>query len=177
MLQVRSLQDVVLEKEAGLATREKQLVQDLEESRAGERCLRDSLHVLEAEMSELNLRLCSTENRAKALATECQQADSAHREARSQLDKLRLVLHRMICDSRDLVTGSSGKCGGLGEHVSRARTGEQAEGGVVLCNPDVIDSSFRCRLTQALGSLESLTSLQRDKSMFAHGEMGSIKME
>lgn len=111
VLQVRSLQDVVLEKEAALATREKQLLQDLEESRAGEQCLRDSLRMLEAEMSDLHLRLCSTENRAKALATACQQADGAHREARSQLDKLHLVLHRMICDSRDLVTGSSGKCG------------------------------------------------------------------
>ena len=104
----------MLEKEAGLATREKQLLQDLEESRAGERCLRDSLHTLEAEMSELRLKLCSTENRAKALATECQQANSAHCEARSQLDKLHLVLHHLICDSRDLVTWSSGKCGRLG---------------------------------------------------------------
>lgn len=99
----------MLEKEAGLATREKQLLQDLEESQAGEQCLRDSLHMLEAEMSELRLRLCSTENRAKALATECQQANSAHCEARSQLDKLHLVLQRVICDSRDLGTWSSGK--------------------------------------------------------------------
>jgi len=104
----------VLEKEAGLATREKQLLQDLEESRAGERCSRDSLHMLEAEMSQLRLRLCSTENRAKALATECQQANSAHCEARSQLDELHVVLHRVICDSRDLVPWSSGKCGRLG---------------------------------------------------------------
>ncbi|NXR02763.1 CP250 protein, partial [Sagittarius serpentarius] len=102
--QIQSLQEVVLEKEAGLATREKQLLQDLEESQAGERCLRDSLRVLEAEMAELRLRLCSTENKAKALATECQQANSAHCEAQSQLDKLHLVLQRMICDSGDLVT-------------------------------------------------------------------------
>uniref|UniRef100_A0A8V5G4E0 Rootletin-like coiled-coil domain-containing protein n=1 Tax=Melopsittacus undulatus TaxID=13146 RepID=A0A8V5G4E0_MELUD len=108
VFQIESLQEVVLEKEAGLAAREKQLLQDLEESRAGERCLRDSVHVLEAEMSELQLRLCSTENRAKALAVECQQAKSAHCEAQSQLDKLHWVLHRMICDSRDLVTWSSG---------------------------------------------------------------------
>lgn len=104
----------MLEKEAGLATREKQLLQDLEESRAAERCLRDSLRMLEVETSELRLRLCSTENRAKALATECQQANSAHCEAQSQLDKLRLVLHHLICDSRDLVPWSSGKCGRLG---------------------------------------------------------------
>lgn len=102
----------MLEKEAGLATREKQLLQDLEESRAGERGLRDSLRMLEAEMSELRLRLCSTENRAKALAAECQQANSARCEARSQLDKLCLVLHHLMCDSRDSVPWSSGECGG-----------------------------------------------------------------
>ncbi|NXO52537.1 CP250 protein, partial [Aramus guarauna] len=111
--QIQSLQDVVLEKEAGLATREKQLLQELEESRADERCLRDSVCALEAEMSELRLRLCSAENRAKALAVECQQANSAHGEARSQLDQLHLVLHRMIYDSTDSVTLSSGKCGRL----------------------------------------------------------------
>lgn len=132
LLQIQSLQDVVLEKEAGLAAREKQLLQELEESRTDERCLRDSLCALEAEMSELRLRLCSAENRAKALAIECQQANSAHGEAQSQLDKLHLVLHRMICDSRDSVTLSSGKCGRLGEQLYRARVREQMEGGVVL---------------------------------------------
>ena len=114
VLQIESLQEVVLEKEAGLAAREKQLLKDLEESRASERCLRDSLRMLEAEMSELRLRLCSTENRAKALATEHQQANRAHCDARSQLDKLHSALHRMIRDSRDLVTWSSGERGRLG---------------------------------------------------------------
>lgn len=51
------------------------------------------------------------------------------------------------------------------------------EGGVVLCHPDRIDSCFQLRLTQALGSLESLTSLRTDKSMSARGEMTSIKMK
>lgn len=51
------------------------------------------------------------------------------------------------------------------------------EGGVVLCNADMIDSSFQFRLTQALGSLESLTSLQRDKSMFVCAEMSSSIMK
>lgn len=161
LLQVQSLQEVVLEKEAGLATREKQLLQDLEESRAGERCLRDSLRALEAEMSELRLRLCSTESRAKALATECQQANAAHCEARSQLDKLRLVLHRTTCDSRGSVTWSSGEHGRLGEQGWRARAGEQMEGGLVLGNPSAIDSAFQFRMAQALGSLQSLTSLWR----------------
>lgn len=51
------------------------------------------------------------------------------------------------------------------------------EGGVVLCNPDMIDSSFQFRLTPALGSLESLTSLQRDKSIFVCAELTSIKIK
>ncbi|XP_009959443.1 PREDICTED: centrosome-associated protein CEP250-like, partial [Leptosomus discolor] len=119
--QIQSLEEVVLEKEAGLAIREKQLLQDLEESQAGERCLRDSLRMLEAEMSELRLRLCSTENKAKALATECQQANSAHCDARSQLDQLYLVLHHVICDSRDLVTSSSEQGHVWGLTVSQAR--------------------------------------------------------
>ncbi|CAM9394105.1 unnamed protein product, partial [Bubo scandiacus] len=91
--QVQSLQEAALEEEAGLAAREEQLLRDLEESQAGERCSRNSLCVLEAEVSELCLRLCSTESRTQALATECQQANRAPREARSQLDKLHLVLH------------------------------------------------------------------------------------
>ena len=106
MLQVQLLQE-----EAGLAAGEEQLLRDLEESQAGERCSRNSLRVLEAEVSELCLRLCSTESRAQALATGCQQANSANLEARSQLDKLHLVLQRTVCDSRDLVPWSSGKCG------------------------------------------------------------------
>ncbi|NXD15910.1 CP250 protein, partial [Nothocercus nigrocapillus] len=99
--QVQSLQEMLLEKEAGLVTREKQLLEDLEQSRAGERCLRDSLRVLEAEMSELQLRLCSTENRAKALAAECQQANGARHEAQAQLHQLHLVLRRMLCGSAE----------------------------------------------------------------------------
>jgi len=132
VLQVQTLQEVVLEKEASLAAREKQLLQDLEESRAGERCLRDSLHVLEAEMAELHLRLCSTENRAKALATECQQANNAHCEAQSQLDKLHLVLHHVLCDStdksRDLVAWSSGKSGRDENYVECLGMKENMEG-------------------------------------------------
>uniref|UniRef100_A0A669QQS9 Centrosomal protein 250 n=1 Tax=Phasianus colchicus TaxID=9054 RepID=A0A669QQS9_PHACC len=132
VLQVQTLQEVVLEKEASLAAREKQLLQDLEESRAGERCLKDSLHVLEAEMAELHLRLCSTENRAKALATECQQANNAHCEAQSQLDKLHLVLHHVLCDStdksRDLVSWRSGKCGRNKNHIECLGMEENMEG-------------------------------------------------
>lgn len=117
MFQIRSLQEAVQEKDAAQATREEQLLQELEGSRAGERRLRDSVQVLEAEVSELRLRLRSSEDRAEALATQCQQASGAHQETQSQLDKLLLVLHHMIRDSRDLVTWSSGKCGRLQEEV------------------------------------------------------------
>ncbi|XP_048177963.1 centrosome-associated protein CEP250 isoform X2 [Corvus hawaiiensis] len=117
--QMRALQEAVLEMEATQATREKQLLQELEESRAGERSLRDSVQVLEAEVSELRVRLQSSENRAEALATKCQQASGAHQETQSQLDKLLLVLHHMIRDSRDLVTWSSEKGHVLGLSASQ----------------------------------------------------------
>ncbi|NXT81098.1 CP250 protein, partial [Zapornia atra] len=99
--QRQSLQEAVQEKEAALATREKQLLQELEESRGDERRLRGSLCALEAQVSELRVRLCGTESRAEALAAECQQASSAHCEAQSQLDKLHLAVYHLICDSRD----------------------------------------------------------------------------
>ncbi|XP_069731259.1 centrosome-associated protein CEP250-like [Phaenicophaeus curvirostris] len=68
--QIELLQEEVLEREADLATGEKQLLQDLEKSRASEQCLRDSLHRLEDEMCELRLRLCHAEDTTKALAAE-----------------------------------------------------------------------------------------------------------
>ncbi|XP_039419512.1 centrosome-associated protein CEP250 [Corvus cornix cornix] len=97
--QMRALQDAVLEMEATQATREKQ--------------------ELETEVSELRVRLQSSENRAEALATKCQQASGAHQETQSQLDKLLLVLHHMIRDSRDLVTWSSEKGHVLGLSASQ----------------------------------------------------------
>ncbi|XP_053814669.1 centrosome-associated protein CEP250 [Vidua chalybeata] len=118
--QIRALQDTVLQMEASQATREKQLLQELQESRAGESALRDSVDVLEAEVSELRVRLQSSENRAEALATQCQQASGAHQETQSQLDKLLLVLHHMIRDSRDLVTWSSEEGHVLGLTASQA---------------------------------------------------------
>ncbi|XP_053849124.1 centrosome-associated protein CEP250 [Vidua macroura] len=118
--QIWALQDTVLQMEASQATREKQLLQELQESRAGECALRDSVDVLEAEVSELRVRLQSSENRAEALATQCQQASGAHQETQSQLDKLLLVLHHMIRDSRDLVTWSSEEGHVLGLTASQA---------------------------------------------------------
>ncbi|NXX74697.1 CP250 protein, partial [Urocolius indicus] len=100
--QIEWLQDMVLEQEAALAAREKQLLQELEQSRAGEQSLRESLGMVEAETSELRSRLCSTETRAEALATECQLANSALGEAQSQLNNLYLVLQPMVCANREL---------------------------------------------------------------------------
>ncbi|KFP28124.1 Centrosome-associated protein CEP250, partial [Colius striatus] len=114
-------QDVVLEQEAALAAREKQLLQELEQSRAGEQSLRESLGMAEAEMSELRSRLCSTESRAEALATECQLASSALCEAQSQLDKLHLVLHPVVCASRALGPWPSEQDDARGPTVSEAR--------------------------------------------------------
>ncbi|RMB95561.1 hypothetical protein DUI87_27671 [Hirundo rustica rustica] len=123
--QIQALQDAVLQMEASQAAREKQLLQELEESRAGERGLKDSVRVLETEVSELHVRLQSSENRAEALATQCQQASGAQQETQSHLDKLLLVLHHMIRGSRDVVTRSSGKCGKLGEQVWKSRWSEE----------------------------------------------------
>ncbi|OXB52992.1 hypothetical protein ASZ78_005972, partial [Callipepla squamata] len=79
----------------------------------------------------------STENRAKALATECQQAATARCEAQSQLDKLHMVLHHMLSDStdksRDFVTSKSGKCGRNENYVEYMGMEENMEGGMVLC--------------------------------------------
>ncbi|XP_056363140.1 centrosome-associated protein CEP250-like [Oenanthe melanoleuca] len=105
--QIQALQDTVLEMEAAQATREKELLQELEESRAGERCLKASVHALETEVSQLHVSLQRCDDRAEALATQCQQASGAHQETRSQLDKLLLVLHHMIRNTRDLVAWNS----------------------------------------------------------------------
>ncbi|XP_014741683.1 PREDICTED: centrosome-associated protein CEP250 [Sturnus vulgaris] len=121
--QIQALQDTVLETEAAQATREKQLLQELEESRAGERCLKASVHVLETEVSEMRMRLQRSDGRAEALATQCQQASSAHEETQSQLDKLLLVLHHMIKDGRDLVTWSSEEGHVVGLTASQAGDG------------------------------------------------------
>ncbi|XP_057891973.1 centrosome-associated protein CEP250 isoform X1 [Melospiza georgiana] len=118
--QIQALQDAVLQMEASQATRQKQLLKELEESQAGERSLRDSVHVLEAEVSELRVKIQSSDDRAEALATQCQQASGAHQETQSQLDKLLLALHHMIRDSRDLVTWSSEEDHVMGLTASQA---------------------------------------------------------
>ncbi|XP_053849120.1 centrosome-associated protein CEP250-like [Vidua macroura] len=61
--QIWALQDTVLQMEASQATREKQLLQELQESRAGECALRDAVDMLAAEVSELRVRLQSSDCR------------------------------------------------------------------------------------------------------------------
>ncbi|XP_071438018.1 centrosome-associated protein CEP250-like [Pithys albifrons albifrons] len=88
MMQIQALQEAVLEKEAAQATREQQLLQALEESRAGEQSLRDSLHTLDAERSELCLRLHSSEavlEKEAAQATREQQLLQALEESPAAL--------------------------------------------------------------------------------------------
>ncbi|XP_064247784.1 uncharacterized protein LOC135282166 isoform X1 [Passer domesticus] len=87
--QIRALQDAVLQMEASQATREKQLLKELEESRAGERCLRDSVHVLEAEVSELRVKLQSSDDKALALAIQCKALELELRKTQTERDNLR----------------------------------------------------------------------------------------
>ncbi|XP_071311531.1 centrosome-associated protein CEP250-like [Agelaius tricolor] len=87
--QIRALQDAVLQMEASQATQQKQLLKELEESRAGERSLRDSVHVLQAEVSELRVRLQSSDDKALALAIQCEAVELELRKAQAQRDNLR----------------------------------------------------------------------------------------
>ncbi|XP_031983235.1 centrosome-associated protein CEP250-like [Corvus moneduloides] len=84
-----TLQDAVLEMEATQATREKQLLQELEESRAGERSLRDSVQVLEAEVSELRRKLQSSDDKALSLAIKFNTSELELRKTQAQWDNLR----------------------------------------------------------------------------------------
>nr|XP_054500726.1 rootletin-like [Agelaius phoeniceus] len=87
--QIRALQDAVLQMEASQATQQKQLLKELEESRAGERSLRDSVHVLQAEVSELRVRLQSSDDKALALALQCEAVELELRKTQAQRDNLR----------------------------------------------------------------------------------------
>ncbi|XP_053101259.1 centrosome-associated protein CEP250 isoform X3 [Hemicordylus capensis] len=107
--QMQSLKQMMLEKETALITRKEQLIQDLEELRASERHLRDSVQTLEAEASQLRLSLCGAESRAEALAAECQRACSARWETQSQLTKLHSVLQYMLCNSPETKLDHGGR--------------------------------------------------------------------
>ncbi|XP_058706326.1 centrosome-associated protein CEP250-like [Poecile atricapillus] len=87
--QIQALQDAVLEMEAAKATREKELLQELEKSRAGEQSLRDAVHVLEAEVSELRLRLQSSEQRAETMATHCEAMEMELRMAQADNNQIK----------------------------------------------------------------------------------------
>nr|XP_054500725.1 centrosome-associated protein CEP250-like [Agelaius phoeniceus] len=87
--QIRALQDAVLQMEASQATQQKQLLKELEESRAGERSVRDSVHVLQAEVSELRLKLQSSDDKALALAIQCEAVELELRKTQAQRDNLR----------------------------------------------------------------------------------------
>ncbi|XP_068064386.1 nesprin-1-like [Anomalospiza imberbis] len=87
--QIQTLHDTVLQIEASLAAQEKQLLQELEESPLGDCALRDSVEVLEAEVSELHLRLQSSEERAEAMAIQCKDMELELRKTQAQRDHLR----------------------------------------------------------------------------------------
>ncbi|XP_048178158.1 centrosome-associated protein CEP250-like [Corvus hawaiiensis] len=86
---MRALQEAVLEMEATQATREKQLLQELEESRAGEWSLRDSVHMLEAEVSELRRKPQSSDDKALSLAIKFNTSELELRKTQAQRDNLR----------------------------------------------------------------------------------------
>lgn len=77
------------EKAAQQDTREKELLQELEKSRAGEQSLRDAVHVLQVEMSELRLRLQSSEERAEAMATHCEAMEMELRMAQADNNQIK----------------------------------------------------------------------------------------
>nr|XP_056701511.1 centrosome-associated protein CEP250 [Euleptes europaea] len=115
------------EKEAVLTAHKEKLTQDLDEARAGEQRLRDSVKMLEAEASQLRLSLSGTESRAEALASECQRTCLARWEAQSQLTKLHSVLQYMLCnDSEEKL-----EHGGRGDRTTGSSTSPCKEQGDV----------------------------------------------
>ncbi|XP_023773847.1 centrosome-associated protein CEP250-like [Cyanistes caeruleus] len=87
--QIQALQDAVTEKAAQQDTREKELLQELEKSRAGEQSLRDAMNVLQVEMSGLRLRLQSSEERAEAMATHCEAMEMELRMAQADNNQIK----------------------------------------------------------------------------------------
>ncbi|XP_056355150.1 trichohyalin-like [Oenanthe melanoleuca] len=87
--QIRALQDTVLEMESAQATQKKELLQELEELRAGEQCLKASVHLLETEVSQLRVRFQRSEHKALALARQCNSSELELRKAKAEMDKLR----------------------------------------------------------------------------------------
>lgn len=92
-----------------MAAQKDQLTQKLEELRASKQHLKDSVQMLEAEISQLRLNLCDAESRAAAAASECQRACSSRWEAQSQLTKLHSVLQYMLCSSPEAKLDQGGR--------------------------------------------------------------------
>ncbi|XP_071311532.1 centrosome-associated protein CEP250-like [Agelaius tricolor] len=107
--QIRALQDAVLQMEASQATQQKQLLKELEESRAGERSLRDSVHVLQAEVSELRVRLQSSDDKALALAIQCEAVELELRKAQAQRDNLRARNLELQKEWEEIEQGMAGR--------------------------------------------------------------------
>ena len=89
IFQIQALREAVIEMEAFQATQEKQLLLELEESRAEERCLKASVHLLETEVSELRVRLQMSDDKALAWAIEYNTSELELRNAQAQVKKLR----------------------------------------------------------------------------------------
>ncbi|TRZ05726.1 hypothetical protein HGM15179_021381, partial [Zosterops borbonicus] len=121
--QIHTLQDAVAQMETTQLAREKQLLQELEESRAGERCLKDSVHALQAEVSQLRLSLQRSDDKALALAIQCHTSELELRKTQAQRDKHRALSQEL---QKELEETEGGTAFPLPPTEPR-RTGEQVE--------------------------------------------------
>ncbi|XP_068064400.1 centrosome-associated protein CEP250-like [Anomalospiza imberbis] len=157
--QIQALQDTVLQMEASQTTRKKQLLQTFEESRAGEWALRDSADVLEAEVSELRVRLQSSEERAEAMALQCKDMELELRKTQAQRDHLRAhnqeLLKQLEQSEQDLWEAAV-------KHTSRETALEKE-----ACERQEEAVTLR----QEVASLQrKLESLQKERMDVLHGQ-------
>ncbi|XP_068064372.1 centrosome-associated protein CEP250-like [Anomalospiza imberbis] len=157
--QIQALQDTVLQMEASQTNRKKQLLQTFEESRAGEWALRDSADVLEAEVSELRVRLQSSEERAEAMALQCKDMELELRKTQAQRDHLRAhnqeLLKQLEQSEQDLWEAAV-------KHTSRETALEKE-----ACERQEEAVTLR----QEVASLQrKLESLQKERMDVMHGQ-------
>ncbi|XP_068064403.1 centrosome-associated protein CEP250-like [Anomalospiza imberbis] len=157
--QIQALQDTVLQMEASQTTRKKQLLQTFEESRAGEWALRDSVDVLETEVSELRVRLQSSEERAEAMAIQCKDVELELRKTQAQRDHLRAhnqeLLKQLEQSEQDLWEAAV-------KHTSRETALEKE-----ACERQEEAVTLR----QEVASLQrKLESLQKERMDVLHGQ-------
>ncbi|XP_068064370.1 centrosome-associated protein CEP250-like [Anomalospiza imberbis] len=157
--QIQALQDTVLQMEASQTTRKKKLLQTFEESRAGEWALRDSVDVLEAEVSELRVRLQSSEERAEAMAIQCKDVELELRKTQAQRDHLRAhnqeLLKQLEQSEQDLWEAAV-------KHTSRETALEKE-----ACERQEEAVALR----QEVASLQrKLESLQKERMDVLHGQ-------